>query len=249
MDGLDEADVAGMYGRDACLEIPGDLRNNGTHGMWISMTLFGPIQQRLIACAGPCNISLLLVGRPQLTEDVENGYGKSVHIINMEKLQMKQGVHLFVSEKMQGLRIGSQHPAHLTESIRTTIEDKADGMSLWADLVIKELKRKSNAKAMMDCVNTVPRGIHDVIGHIFRTYKSTLDSTEQHNLGLMLAWIYSAQRPLTLGKINDVLTFELQNGDSVFFIEQYLRGRFSGLNILTREDGLSTRGLKDIAVN
>ncbi|KAF2650584.1 hypothetical protein K491DRAFT_666962, partial [Lophiostoma macrostomum CBS 122681] len=228
MDGLDEGNAAGTRGRSAFLDVLGDLGSDTFRSS---------------------NISLLLLGRPQLTTEVEEGYRKPLPMINMEKRQMKEGVDRFLSVKIQELQIGSKDRAQLMESLCTTIERKADGIILWADLILKDLRRKSSAREMLDCANAGLSGIGDVIGHILRNYKSNLDRGEQHMLSLILAWIYSAQRPLTLGEISDALTFDLRNGDSVFFLEQRLRGRFAGLINLTREDGLSTRGLKDTNVN
>jgi hypothetical protein len=112
--------------------------------------------------------------------------------------------------------------------------------------MLKELLKKRNEGAIRAALNTAPRGLNEMIRHVLEGFSLSLrDNTEAaDDLNTLLPWVTCAQRPLTLGELNTLLTVKSSTGDGNWWLEGTLRTQFASFFMLTREDGLATADLQ-----
>lgn len=81
------------------------------------------------------------------------------------------------------------------------------------------------------------------IREILEKYRTSLDETERTELNTIITWVAFSESSVTLAGIAAVLEKSCPNTRS---LEENLRGKYSSLFRITREDGLSTEALRTI---
>ncbi|KAF2027702.1 hypothetical protein EK21DRAFT_102397 [Setomelanomma holmii] len=128
----------------------------------------------------------------------------------------------------------------LKEYIRTTIEEKADGMFLWANLMLDILKWQTTEIAMSDSLGTAPEGIDEMITAMLKVYSFMFKGREAEEFNTILAWLSRAPRPLTLHEIDAALRRLSPDASRVLSLEEKFRTTYASLIEVVRDDGLPT---------
>lgn len=137
----------------------------------------------------------------------------------------------------------SRIPKTLRLKIEETLISKAEGMFLWVDLMLTELKGKTKAGSMLESLHKAPKGLDAMLRHVLETFSTRLSEEEAIDLNIILAWVSCADRPLTLEKLNEILHVELDTHDERLALEDALRTQYASLFVLNRVDGLTTADL------
>jgi tetratricopeptide (TPR) repeat protein len=191
------------------------------------------------------NISLLLLGRPHLTHSISvAAYNVKMATIHSEPRKSKDDLSRFIREGI-ARRLQLQGATDdLAEHIQMTIETKAQGMFLWANLMLEILKHQTTEDDIRSSLDSAPLGTDDRITEILKVYSSILKRREAEEFNTILAWLACAARPLTLAEIDAVLRRLSPTAAKVLSLEQKLRDTYSSLLELLRDDGLSTWSLR-----
>lgn len=149
----------------------------------------------------------------------------------------------YVRKGIRKSRSISRVPKLQRLSIEKALIDKAQGMFLWADLMLTELNRKTRASTMLESLHKAPKGLDAMLKHVLETFSSRLNEEEATELNIILGWVACSDRPLTLRQVDEILSVELQTDDDKLRLEDALRTQYASLFVLNREDGLTTADL------
>ncbi|KAF2709128.1 hypothetical protein K504DRAFT_408621, partial [Pleomassaria siparia CBS 279.74] len=148
-----------------------------------------------------------------------------------------------VDQGIERLELDDLHD-DLKRRVRDTINDKFEGMFLWAKLLLDIFKYQRNEDQLLKCLNEPPPGIETMITEVLKMYSAVLKAGEPEELNLVLAWLACAPRPLTLSEVDAVLMRMSGSGKRVFSLENRLRQEYASLVVLIRDDGVSTAELQ-----
>ena len=202
-------------------------------------------------------LQLLFLGRPELTPELESSLGKNMQSIPVTAQKNSEDIERFIKESIDDGRLSEARiPERHQQAFVERFSKRADGMFLWADLMIDELSLKDDFHEVQIALNKAPYELKDRILHTLKSFGETLDKDKVFELNEMLAWVACAQRRLTLAELKEIVTakresapvpqyFELDYIDEMAQFESSVRKRYASLFTLTREDGLSTEDLKD----
>ncbi|KAH4600574.1 hypothetical protein HBI73_178420 [Parastagonospora nodorum] len=223
IDGLDEVEEDGEYGRSEFLKLLSDLQeNSGLH------------------------ISLLLLGRPHLTYSIKvaaYNLTSTMAMIQVEAHKTKEDLSKFVEEGISRRLQIDGASKELKSYIQSSIEDKAKGMFLWANLMLEILKWQTTENDIRDSLDTAPTGIDDMITEMLKVYSSMLKGREAEEFNTILAWLSCASRPLTLAEIDAALRRLSPSASPVLSLENKIRNTYATLIMLVRDDGQSTASI------
>jgi hypothetical protein len=153
-------------------------------------------------------------------------------------------IAVYVESAVKKSRALSRTPQGLRDEIIETLVENAQGMFLWADLMIRELTRQTRANSIRECLHRAPKGLYEMLEHVLESYSAFLGEEESQDLNTILAWVTCAARPLLLGDIDALLRLKSPDGDAVFGLENMLRQQFASFLTLVRDDGLTTADLQ-----
>ncbi|KAK5653425.1 hypothetical protein OQA88_8910 [Cercophora sp. LCS_1] len=145
---------------------------------------------------------------------------KQKHAISLssEKRALEKSIALYASQKLGALRsrwlqMGISN-AELN-SLETQIAIKADGMFLWARLVLEYLTTNMfTRKAEVMCaVDTLPRELRDFYGQILTQIVSHFDRRSISRLRAIFGWIAFAKRPLRKVELLSALSVPAEEED------------------------------------
>jgi hypothetical protein len=188
-------------------------------------------------------INLLLLGRSHLTRCIKIAAYNLPHVmaaIQIEAHKTKDDLSEFIGMgilwRLQ-LEGGSDDLKH---HIQATIEDKAHGMFLWANLMLEMLRFQTTEDDIRESLRTAPIGIDDMITGMLKVYSSMFHGREAEEFNTILAWLSCAARRLMLSEIGAALRRLSPAASKVLSLEDKLRTTYASLIDVVRDDGLST---------
>lgn len=154
-----------------------------------------------------------------------------------------EDITTYVRKGIRKSRSISRVPKPQRLSIERALIDKAQGMFLWADLMLTELNGRTRASTMLESLHKAPKGLDAMLKHVLETFSSRLNEEEAIDLNIILGWVACSDRPLTLRELDEILAVELKTNDDKLGLEDALRTQYASLFVLNREDGLTTADL------
>ncbi|KAI9750761.1 MAG: 4-aminobutyrate transaminase [Chaenotheca gracillima] len=188
-------------------------------------------------------IHLVMLGRPQILDEITETLEDAIPTIYVDWRKNNADIIRYLEYSIKKSRALSQAPEDLQAEVIKTLTEKANGMFMWVDLMLRELSSKSRVSAIRDALNRAPKGLNEMLRHIFEGFSMTLKDDDPEDLNTMLSWVACAQRPLSLQQLDGLLALRSASGDSILSLESRLRTQFASLFVITREDGLSTADL------
>ncbi|KAF2233474.1 hypothetical protein EV356DRAFT_503548 [Viridothelium virens] len=187
LDGLDEFE-ADQY-KPVLTEIDSLLRNKQVEGGSCKV---------LISSRDLQPISRVLGRRSQIS-------------LNEEHQAINCAIQQFVEYNMQEIQANIDDiPVDGGEmaDISRALVEKAEGMFLWVQLVVKTLEDIYSIEEMYQAVNTLPRGLDEVYSRIWSRIEGQLDGKGLSNVIRIFEWIAFGERPLK--------KYEVQAGVSLY---------------------------------
>lgn len=87
------------------------------------------------------------------------------------------------------------------ESIETTLLDRAQGTFLWVGFVIAELSRKKTCTEIMETLEGIPQGLHEIYSRML----VQIEASRRSVVFDILQWIIVAVRPPTLSELREAI--------------------------------------------
>jgi len=164
--------------------------------------------------------------------------------IHIESHKNKEDLSRFVEEGIARRLQLHGESQDLKSYIQSSIEAKAGGMFLWANLMLEILKWQTTEEDIRASLDTAPTGIDDMITEMLKVYSSMLMGREVEEFNTILAWLSCACRPLMLAEMDAVLRRLSPTASKVLSLENKIRTTYSTLLDVIRDDGLSTATLQ-----
>ena len=114
---------------------------------------------------------------------------------------IQNDLQLFISSKISKLSKIQSYPDDLRSLVENFLLERAEGTFLWAALVSSELNTKVVSEVEQVLVS-FPRGLN----MIFRRILLQIRDDKRDIAALILRWVVTAVRPLTLEELSEVLT-------------------------------------------
>ena len=193
------------------------------------------------------DISLLLLGRPHLTHSIKAAaynLPSKMATVHIEARENKEDLSNFIRQGIsQRLQLEGASD-DLMHHVQITIEEKAQGTFLWANLMLEILKYQTTEDDVRHSLRTAPEGIDGMVTEMLKVYSSIFEGREAEEFNTILSWLSCAARPLTLAEIGAALRRLSPSGSRVLSLEKTFRDTCSSLISLVRDDGLSTDSMQ-----
>jgi hypothetical protein len=196
-------------------------------------------------------IQVLLIGRPDLRDDTVFIWDKPIIYIEVSARKTEDDISAYIKSNVGRVRALAREPpesrSKLRKEIITKLSDGANGMFLWVNLMLDQIREMSRPSDINDALNNAPRSLSTMIRRIFERLEEDLRGFRQDDFKEILAWVACAKRPLKLAELRTVLQLRPPLGEGVPDLEERLRGQFASFFTLTRRDGLTTEALLERA--
>ncbi|KAL5353031.1 hypothetical protein ACLOAV_001060 [Pseudogymnoascus australis] len=166
-----------------------------------------------------------IFGRPELKDDMEFSRRK---FVNVNGQKNSKDINDYILSRLPLVQVlKHMKPTarnKFAKEIRSTILQRADGMFLWAKLVLDQICRKERKSEVQQALQNAPRELDRMIRHIFERVAADPD-VNIADLNKVLSWVTCAKRPLRLGEMHTIL--KLPTGEPNLSLRRRLRGKFA----------------------
>jgi hypothetical protein len=200
--------------------------------------------QQGIADGQKTRVQILMVGRPELSYDIENVLEGNLPTISVNAVKNSADIEQYVTTKVSKERNLRRISKALHDEIVSELTKRADGMFLWVDLMLKEVASKHKEVQMRQALNEAPSGLFDTIQRALDRMHDELSIEDAKDFNTLLSWVTCAKRPFSLGELERILRLTSDDGESVVYLEGELRKRYASFFNVNREDGRSTEDLQ-----
>lgn len=215
----------------------------------ISLLVSG--ENRLIDCTDdmPSRIQILLTGRQHVLSELAMATNEDFPIIHVDRFKNKQDILKYIDRSMSETKSLKSFSPKLKKEVAETLALKSQGMFLWVDLMIRELRNKHRPGHIRDALQRAPRGLHEKVRNVLENYSLMFeDDEEAGDFNLILSWITCAAEPLPLAVIDESLKLRVGDEEGIPRLEEKLRHEWGVLLDLNRSDGLTTDDLESDSV-
>ncbi|KAJ5598440.1 hypothetical protein N7537_008524 [Penicillium hordei] len=190
-----------------------------------------------------CRIKIVLLGRPEIYDDLMEALDQYVPTIHVNANKNIGDITTYVRKAIRKSRAISRVTKPQRVTIEKTLIDKAEGMFLWADLMLTELNGRTRASSMLESLHMAPKGLDAMLKHVLETFSTRLNEEEATDLNTILAWVACADSPVKLCELDEILRVGSKSNDGKLGLEDALRTQYASLFVLNRDDGLTTADL------
>lgn len=180
-------------------------------------------------------LQIAIFGRPDLRDDMEFSRQK---FVNVNGQKNRRDINDYILSRLPRVRVlKHMKPGARTKfakEIRSTILQRADGMFLWAKLVLDQICRKERKSEVQQALQNAPQELDRMIRHIFERVAADPD-VNIADLNKMLSWVTCSKRPLRLGEVHLIL--KLPTGEPNLSLRRRLRGKFATFFNMSRHGG------------
>ncbi|KAE9985892.1 hypothetical protein EG328_006732 [Venturia inaequalis] len=125
-------------------------------------------------------------------------------------------IGVYTKQRLEKMRLNEFSDIDITDAdieyTEATIAKKADGMFLWARLVLDVLATEAfDGQGMRDAVDIIPRELKEFYRRIWVRIEARFQSHSLEKIRRMLSWIMFAKRPLKKYELRTVLAFNEPN--------------------------------------
>lgn len=197
------------------------------------------LRSSIVDCASDSTrprIQFAVLGRPELRDDIR--FSRREKSINVNPSKNRDDISKYIHEGLKKVsilyRMKPAQAKKFAREIHETILRGADGMFLWAKLVLAQIQEKERRSEIMEALNNAPRELDGMIAHVFERLQRDMD-VNKADLNKILAWVVCARRPLLLGEVDVVLS--IPTGERNLALSERLRGKLASIFTLHRLEG------------
>ncbi|GAB1316915.1 NACHT domain-containing protein [Madurella fahalii] len=159
---------------------------------------------------------------------------KRIVSLSEEKANIERAIRQYTGQRLHSL---SQQLSQMditdtdVSEMESTIAGKADGMFLWARLVLEYLGTNIffGREEVLSAANSLPRKLSEFYGQILTQLTAHLDERSLVRTRLILGWIAFGKRPLRKAEFRSALAFSAGNPDASELAPPYIFEGFAAL--------------------
>jgi hypothetical protein len=149
----------------------------------------------------------------------------------------------YIRERVRSLPIGDM--TDLGAGAANLIEERANGVFLWAKLTLDMLRDKKTEEEIEKCLRGVPNGIDAMLGHALDMHSVTLSGSSSDEFYNILFWLTHSSGSLAMSELANMLKSSLYKGQQAVGLERRIRHEYSSLLTVSMDDGLTTAMLRN----
>ncbi|KAL7897605.1 hypothetical protein HDV64DRAFT_285923 [Trichoderma sp. TUCIM 5745] len=153
----------------------------------------------------------------QMTPAIDKAVKRRHQIsLSNEKVNLNRAIQDYTFRRISEMQ-PQRSQFRITDNDVTTlasqITQKADGMFLWAKLVIGYMKGNMLFKRdeFLEAASSFPRELNEIFGRLLSQILAGLDERSVRRLGSVLSWIAFAKRPLRAPELLSALAFDTED--------------------------------------
>jgi hypothetical protein len=128
---------------------------------------------------------------------------------------VRQDIRTFIDAEIHSkIHSGLLSIPGLRDSISKTLQEKSDGMFLWAELMIKDLSKSDSAFEVKERLRNPPRNLEGIYRHLFLRLLQRLDKVQLGLARKILAFTIISCRTLEVSELQ--YAHALNSGSSAF---------------------------------
>ncbi|CZR62960.1 uncharacterized protein PAC_12857 [Phialocephala subalpina] len=157
------------------------------------------------------SVRVVLLGRQHVLQPhvLQATIGATPERIEISSNLVRQDISAFVGAEIDA-KINSDllRLPGLRDSISKTLQEKSDGMFLWVELMIKDLRKSDSQFEVEERLRNPPRGIEGVYRHLFLRLVKRLDKVQLDLARKILAFTIVSCRTLEVNELQYAQTLE-----------------------------------------
>ena len=158
--------------------------------------------------------------------------------IHIDPRQTKVDLCQFVAQGILRRSRLDEASDNLKQEIQETIEHKAQGVFLWAHLILDILRWQTTEDDIRQCLHTAPSGIEDMITELLKVYAIDLKEEEAEEFNTILVWLSCATCPLRYIELEAALQRQSPSRSKALPLVDHLLGTYALLLEIRHEDGV-----------
>jgi hypothetical protein len=135
---------------------------------------------------GGSNIQILLVGRPHVSEELEDVLGALPPNMELSPSKSSKDIEKYIHQTVRKSSKLRRRPKKLRDEIVSKLNAGANGFFLWAKLMLKELEMKDREDQMRAALNNLPKGLKNTLQQIVVRLSVTLDKDKVEDLNVSI---------------------------------------------------------------
>lgn len=148
------------------------------------------------------SVKTIVFSRPKYA-DIEDAF------VGCRELQVDNGqnaddINRYIDAKTEGLT----ENLDVLKEIKTSLLEKADGMFLWVDLVIKAVRPKGSAGEKKKAVGDLPRQLNDIYEKTLKRVLESPDESTRDRAIKAILWVTNSERELKRSELREILAIE-----------------------------------------
>ncbi|KAL5341396.1 NACHT and TPR domain protein [Aspergillus crustosus] len=193
------------------------------------------------------HLQLAFIARPHIADQLVEGLEVEVPTIHVTTKKNSHDINSYINASIKKSAVLRRVSAKLRGEIVDKLSAGAEGMFLWANLMLQELVKKRSEGSMRKALEHPPKGLSEMLRRVLSTFSATGNEEEMEYLNEILGWVTCSTEPLTLGMIEAILKLKSPDGDGMIYLEGSLRRQWASFLVLDREDGLNTAELQNLS--
>lgn len=195
------------------------------------------------------SIQVVVIGRSTLISDLD--FGRDLKFIEVSSQKNSRDIDMYIEKRLSEIKLirrleqldkfEAQKPPRerkrpvapgVREKLKGEINKRADGVFLWAQLVIDQLHDK-DTKAIEAIMNKPPKNLEDMIRRVFDRIAD--EEEDLDDLKRLLTWTSYARRPVLFGEIDQILS--LASGSPNILLWDTFQGKLASIFELRTPQG------------
>ncbi|KAG1759284.1 hypothetical protein EDD22DRAFT_971712 [Suillus occidentalis] len=161
----------------------------------------------LVSIAEDAQLRLFVTGRSE--PDIQEAfYDLPTVSLKDSAGQMKEDIHVHITEQLKNQKRLSRLPGALKKTILERLLEKAEGMFRWVQCQLDEIATCKRHVDIETALDNLPEGLYETYDRIIRAIKQRGRSDKQIAQSCLL-WLAGALSPLTLDQLNEAIMIEV----------------------------------------
>jgi hypothetical protein len=181
-------------------------------------------------------IQILLISRPETGMVLKQTLATEIHEISLSKETNQKDIDAFVVEGIKALPDFASIRTSIRLQIRTKLTKNADGMFLWVQLMLRELRGSYKDKSILAILENPPMTINKMISHVLQRASRSLRGDRLKDFNCLLAISTWVHRPHRVSAYEALIRIMLNDETTAQNLKSSLQGQYASFSALEESE-------------
>lgn len=192
------------------------------------------------------NLQVIMSGRPHVRDELDAFLTSRLATIYVDSTKTSSDITSFVDARISKIKAISRD-FELQRHVRNALLERHDGMFLYCNLMMQELRLLKRRTAIEEAISSMPKGLDDMTIRLLRTMSETCASdADARDINTILEWVTACPRSLSIYDLKVALREASSDGQAPLNLEFDLRRRYAAFFSIKRADGLTNDDFEEI---